>query len=224
MDSIPQAAREALRLLEERRERLPIYVLAVLVAAAGVACGGAPTAGSPSSVVPVVAQAVPTPTSVPTAAPTPTAAPCPSGFHNGTPGDTYSGCYPDPKPVSGSEWWHIVHRDSTTLASTMDDYSTACQSGDLVECRQSAVTTRTVVQGMLNDLAHVAVPPPAAHVNSLIVGSLNDVKAAMKDNINGIDDVDLDLISTGTGLIEQGTGLLSQAEDEMSSLGDQTYV
>jgi hypothetical protein len=53
----------------------------------------------PTSVPTLEPTAVPTATPTPRPTPTPRAAACPSGFHNGKPGDSYSGCFADPTPT-----------------------------------------------------------------------------------------------------------------------------
>jgi hypothetical protein len=64
------------------------------------------------------AAPTPVPTAAPTAVPTPTprAAACPSGFHNGTPGDTYSGCFANPTPTPAPS-------DNCQMVTRFDDGS-----------------------------------------------------------------------------------------------------
>lgn len=79
------------------------------------ACG----AGAPSTTV----TALSTGTAATTAIPTPAAAPCPSGFHNGTPGDSYSGCFADPTPAAAPLYQCLSINRSADYIVVVDEYS-----------------------------------------------------------------------------------------------------
>jgi hypothetical protein len=148
-----------------------LTVLGAIVSPPATPVAKTTTTVSRTSTVTVTATAeptaAPTPMSTPVSTPTPTAAPtptpraaaCPSGFHNGTPGDTYSGCFPNPTPTPkpSDSCQVVVHYEdgSTFYAWAIGDrHAWFCDQLKSSTQVMDNVTRSSIEQGHGTDGAH----------------------------------------------------------------------